>query len=223
MAWPCYWTEPSGLMALGLRRYAYAGPSGSSILDCAAGNHDAFAWRGITAPERLVTSPEGRAHHPVPLEVDHDDPAWPRACGRCGRPFAEADSWQEWEEAIYRDPAGTPLIWHVWADHPGAPEGMGMAGPGALRDGWWLPDSWRGGDGIALIARLPDPARPELARAHDWTVDGESSSGGRWARTGDPRDPPSLSVTPSIAAGTPGQDGYYHGHLTSGQLTDHLG
>jgi hypothetical protein len=57
----------------------------------------------------------------------------------------------------------------------------------------------------------------------DWMVDAPSTSGGHWHRDGDPRDPPSLTVSPSIAAGEPGTPGYYHGHLQAGQLTGHLG
>lgn len=222
MPWPCFWLEPTGRVALGLRRYSYSGLSGSSIYDCAAGNHDAFAWRGLTGPERREPCGQhGHDHQAAPAEVSHDDPAWPRSCGRCGRPFAGDDRWQEWEETLYRRADGGGIV--ILHTGFGAPPGCAIAGPGALWHGWWLPEDWRGPDGIGLICRCPDPARPGEPRAHDWIVDGPSAGGGRWTRTGDPRDPPSLTVSPSIAAGDPAQPGFYHGFLQGGQLTDHIG
>jgi hypothetical protein len=210
MGWPCYWLEPSGRVALGLRRYSHRGGSGSSVFDCGAGNHDAFAWRGATAPERRGTAAAA---------VDHADPAWPARCQRCPYAFIPGDQWQEWEEPILLG-AGRAWIWHTGF---GAPPGCAVAGPGAMRDGWWLPGNWKGPDGIGLIVRCPDPDSPDSPRAHDWIVDGPAASGGRWTRTGNPHDPPTLTVTPSIAAGDPARPGYYHGFLTAGQLTDHLG
>lgn len=221
MAWPCFWLEPAGRVALGLRRYAYSGTSGSSIYDCAAGNHDAFAWRGLTAPERL-TEHDGHWHSAEPEPVDHADPAWPRQCQRgCGYAFAEEDRWQEWAETLYRRADGRGVV--ILHTGIGTPPGCAVAGPGALWDGWWLPAAWKGADGIGLLCRCPDPARPAEPRAHDWIVDGPATGGGRWTRTGDPRDPPSLTVHPSIAAGDPAEPGYYHGFLQGGQLTDHIG
>lgn len=223
MSWPCYWLESTGTAALGLRRYAYAGGSGSAIHDCAAGNHEAFAWRGLTVPERFETRGDGTRLHTVPDPVDRDDQAWPRACGRCGHPFAGTDRWQEWAETLYRRADGALVMLHTGLPGPPGAQPAHAAGPGAMWDGWWLPEDWRGPDGIGLIVRCPDPAQPARAFPHDWTVDAVATGGGRWTRTGDPRDPATLTVSPSIAIGHPGSDGYYHGFLQGGALTGHLG
>lgn len=85
-----------------------------------------------------------------------------------------------------------------------------------MLDAFW--HARKGPDGIALVVVLP-PAK-EDTRSNWWHVDGPSRNNGEpgpgWTRTGDPRNPPSLSVSPSILT-----DGY-HGFLTAGVLTDSL-
>lgn len=212
MAWPCFWLVPSGRVALGLRRYTPLG--GRHEWSCADGWHEAFTWRGLEAGERWETH-DGRLTHPPAAAVDHADPAWPAQCAAgCGYAFTGADTWQEWEEPLWHHNGQLEVLHTGWPPPPGCAH----AGPGAMWDGAnWLPESWVGPDGIGLIVRCPAPG---AARPHDWIVDSPSTSGGRWARTGDPRNPPTLTVTPSIAIGHPGASGYYHGFLAAGQLTD---
>lgn len=220
MPWPCFWLDPAGTAALGLRRYARTGDWHGAAWTCEAGWHQGFAWRGMTAPAR-VEEDDGHRHHAAAAKVGHGDPAWPAQCARgCGYEFDGDDEWQEWEEPLYRRAGtGQMVILHTGF---GAPPGTQVAGPGAMWDGWWLPAGWKGADGIGLMVRCPAPGAP-AERSHDWIVDGPSTSGGQWTRTGDPRHPETLTVSPSIAAGDPAAAGYYHGFLQAGVLTDHAG
>jgi hypothetical protein len=66
-------------------------------------------------------------------------------------------------------------------------------------------------DGLTVVVITPDGP---------WIVDGPSYDGSAhhacpWTRTGDPRQPATLSVTPSI--NFPGR---YHGWLRDGHLVD---
>lgn len=223
MAWPCYWLEETGRVAFGLRRYTWRdAQAGARVWECSAGWHAGFGWRGLTGPARMVEDADGggRRHYAMAAPVSHGDPAWPGECQRgCGYRFTDEDRWQEWEEPILSGQGGEWVRHVSWPPPPGTQ----TAGPGAMWDAWWLPAAWKGADGIGLMVRCPDPARPAEPRAHDWIVDGPATSGGRWTRVGDPKDPPSLTVTPSIAAGEPGTPGFYHGFLQAGTLTDHLG
>lgn len=68
-------------------------------------------------------------------------------------------------------------------------------------------------DGIYLAVQTP---------AGVWVIDGPGYTKARgyyacpWTRTGNPRDPKSLSVTPSINIGDPSE---YHAVLTNGVMT----
>lgn len=86
---------------------------------------------------------------------------------------------------------------------------------------WWMPENWRGPDGIALMVRLPN--------GHDWHVDGEASNCTRkgephacWVRHGDPRTA-TVHVDKdgdTCAAGAGSiLAGDYHGFLQHGVLT----
>jgi len=222
MGWPTFWLEPDATVALGLRRYRRDWDSAVGALkwECDYGWHQAVTWRGEFAPERW-TELGGHRAHAEPELLSHDDPRWPSACaGGCGYQFTGTDEWQEWEEPVYTGPGGARFVLH---DGWPPPPGTRTAGPGATWDAWWLPEDWRGTDGISLMVRCP---RPDGSRGtHDWPVDSPAAGGGRWTRTGDPRAA-LVTATPSIAIGDPGTAGYYHGFLGRdhpGVLTDHLG
>lgn len=127
------------------------------------------------------------------------DPRWPTHCA-CGREFREDETWQVLSHALYTREDGQES-WTI-RDMP----------PGAMFDTFWLPKTWVGPDGRSLSVALPPDEGPDRMN-HIWHVDGPSSSGGRWTRTG---EPPVLTVTPSILTHR------YHGFLTSGVLTDSL-
>lgn len=193
MSWPCFWTERTGEAEVSLRRYTDA--------ECPAGRyHNSSAAIGRRP---LLLNTDGYVKV-LPLENYAGHPLWPVACA-CGYIFADDDEWQVDQEPIYRADDG-----REWP-HRSLPVG-------AMQDAAWLHGFGTGPDGIALVVVLP----PEAAdtRSHWWHVDGPSRNNGvpgpGWTRTGDPRNPPSLSVTPSIL--TPD----YHGFLTNGILTDPL-
>lgn len=130
---------------------------------------------------------EGRGYE-VP---DRGDPRWPRKCSSCDREFAASDEWQVFAEAIYRAEDGREFT-------------LAEAPVGAMWDATWM-RGWakNSPDGRALTVHLPDGS--------DWCIDGPTSSGGRWLRTG---EPPKVTASPSIL--TPG----YHGWLRDGVLSD---
>lgn len=125
-----------------------------------------------------------------PIRYPHDAAPWPRACERCGRAFADDDTWQVFYDDIYVRADGAPGEYSIRS-----------LPPGAMYDATWL-DHMRGPDGRSLILMLPD-GRP-------WHIDGPSTNGNGWTRTG---DAPRVTARPSIL--TPG----YHGWLTDGVLS----
>jgi hypothetical protein len=196
----CYWLEATDRAAVYLRRFTWADSTSPPCPASSHGSHDAAVYVGRLplAGATLTSYPAARADMPPP-----NDLRWPRQCA-CGYPFADGDVWQQLQRRLYA-PAGRPTDCRP----------LDEWGPGALYDGHWYPDDWRGPDGIALVARCPN--------GMDWTVDGPATGGGRWLRTGAPRDPGTLHVQPSIAIGVPGTPGYYHGYLRAGQFTEHIG
>lgn len=201
MSWPCIWTEANGEADVTLRR---ARLDDKAPPVCTAGTyHQAVVVIG-REPVRL--SEEG-AVRAIPDEEYAADERWPRACA-CGYEFRADDLFQVNQEPIYVEPA----TGRTWAQR--------SLPVGAMFDAPWYRPWGIGPDGIALMVVLP----PETAdaRTNFWHVDGPArnheggSKPNAWSRTGDPRNPPTLSVTPSI------QSGDYHGYLTAGVLTDPL-
>jgi len=144
---------------------------------------------------------------PLPLDApggglddfDRTDPRWPRVCS-CGYLFSDDDQWQHNIRRKYRRTDTGAL--YVLSDLP----------PGAMYDANWYPSGWKGADGLSLVVIGP-------ARCGAWTVDGKSANGGGWQRTGDPRQPATLSCSPSIWWGqSAGGDREWHGYLTNGVL-----
>ncbi len=121
----------------------------------------------------------------------HDDARWPSRCA-CGYVFTEDDSWQL-----------TYKRW--WNTDSGYPE------PGDL---FWRPDGGlsrdrqKGDETPHLYAICPD------GRA--WDIDGGSSNGNGWTRTG---EPPTITCSPSIWTNMPHG---YHGFLQNGEWTADL-
>jgi len=200
MTWTCIWTEETGEVDITLRRYS---PSATVDPPCPGPRsyHDASVVIG-REPHRRSASGTLEA---IFAEDYAGNAGWPVACG-CGYVFVPEDEWQVNQEPIYRDPA-TGQEW-----------GQQSLPVGAMYHAPWYGSLGMGADGIALTVALP-PERPDM-RPNFWHVDGPSRNNGvpgaGWTRTGDPRNPPTLSVTPSILTGD------YHGYLTAGVLTDPL-
>ncbi len=125
-------------------------------------------------------------------ETPHSDERWPKSCASCGYRFVDGDEWQEFLEEILRTADGREF---VWTDAP----------IGAIRrvQHFEGANGWSGPDGRSYMVKLPG--------GHEWLIDGPSSNGGKWTRSG---EPPKLTVSPSILV--PG----YHGYLRDGVLTD---
>jgi hypothetical protein len=188
--WPCFLIEQTDRLELGLRRYA-DGPCPK--MPGEHGYHNACTPIGRL--RRKPTAPRGYEKLPPPVPKYEGDDRWPKRCA-CGRRFRKADHWQVWTERIWRPVAD------------GRRFTLRTAPVGAMYDAGWLPDGYRGLDGAALTVALPPEGGWDV-----WHIDGPSSSGGRWERTG---TPPKVTARPSIL--TP----RYHGWLTDGVLSDPL-
>jgi hypothetical protein len=122
-----------------------------------------------------------------PLQIQHDDLRWPKKCV-CGYEFKDTDNWQTNEHRIYTG-NGIEFV-------------LSEAPVGAMWNASWWPER-RYPDGICLTLQTP---------GGHWMIDGHSSSGGQWTRTG---IVPKITATPSILI-----TGKYHGILTDGILVE---
>lgn len=208
-----FWLEATDHVAVGLRRYTL----GEGGFDCAHGHHRALVYTG--REDATYTEHDGgRRTLASRPDVGHDDPRWPTRCEHCDYQFTEADQWQVWQEQLYlRTDTGELRVLHQSAPTPDA----SSAEPGACWDAWWMPENWKGSDGIALMVRLPD--------GHDWHVDSRASNCGSpdddehacWVRHGDPREcrvtVDKDGQTCSAGAGSIASPNW-HGFLRDGQL-----
>jgi hypothetical protein len=195
----CFVLEPTDKVRLELRRY-----NGSE----AAGCPDPV-WKYHNA-NVLFTAPDGSDSWPLRMSGEHDgctasyeneapphdDPRWPTKCDKCDYLFAEKDYWQVFQNRLYRR-ADTGELY--------TPRN---APPGAMYDAasWYPPSFGRGPDGRALIVCLPPGGGDDY-----WFVDGPSSNGNGWTRTG---EWPNVTANPSILTRN------YHGFLRAGWLEE---
>jgi len=189
----CFLLKPTDTEARYLRRYRSSGDH-SPDAKCSGpmGYH--------CARVRIEDGPAD-GERPAP---PHDDPRWPKQCG-CGYVFRDEDQWQVFPLTVYVDDAGKPFTIHTNGDLalPAAPAG-------AMWFADWMPHT-KGPDGRCLVVRCP--ARPDGSGVADWMVDGPSTNGPGWTRTG---EPPNVAANPSIFISAP--DGF-HGWLRDGVLT----
>lgn len=180
----CFLIVATDRYRVSLRRWSNAPTN-----DCAAlpGNH---------CSAKHPVAHETHAAHPACRDdvatYPHDDPRWPASCERCGAAFGPDDAWQVFYEQAYRRAEGAAGDLFLRA-----------LPPGAMYDATWLHGnaSMCGPDGHSYILQLPD--------GREWAIDGPSSNGPGWSRTG---EAPRLTARPSIL--TPG----YHGWLNDGVL-----
>lgn len=184
MGWQCFVIEPTDRGRRYLRRHA--GWDGEHL-------HQAMT-RIEDGP--LVFAESG-GYHVGGDDWSHDDPRWPAQCD-CGYQFKEDDSWQLFHETIYVDAGGQE---YTLRDAP----------IGAMWRCPWFEDgpAWAGPDGQCWAVMLP----PGRDVGNEWLIDGPSSGGGFWQRTG---TAPNITARPSIL--TP----RYHGWLDGGVLSDDL-
>lgn len=197
----CFWVEPTAEGTVHLRRFVWSAVQGRGEAEpCPGpmGYHDASVDLGETWS--VVRNAKGFIEATPDDAIAHDDPRWPTTCAACGFVFRDSDPWQVNVQEGWRRPDTGEVIHHGLMGIPA----------GAMWDAQWMPEKWRGPDGLSLTVQLPDGGA--------WCVDGPASNAPAgtfqtWARTGDPRAvPPTVSATPSIL--TPG----YHGFLTAGKL-----
>ncbi len=215
-ATPTVWLDHTDQVAIGLRRYTLGRP-GTDTYGCHTGHHSALVYVG-TEQAAWRDDEYGRLLAARPA-TPHDHPRWPTAC-TCGYQFGPDDQWRDWQELLYRRADTGEQV--TLRSHPDDRDAPTPAPPGAMWDAWWMPESWRGPDGVALMVRLPN--------GHDWHVDGEASNCTRkgdrthrcWIRHGDPRTG-SVHVDKdgdTCAAGAGSiQAGDYHGFMHHGVLT----
>lgn len=236
MSWECFMVVPVAGQEAWLRRYTSAEtgarcplrPGGFSF-------HHAGVHIGRIGLEMEL-------HDDGTSFIESTDPGeyasdsrWPTTC-RCGYEFTASDEWQVlgrqlwqripsyadttaqdvWLEAI-KQASRSPSTLVPGADARIMDEFDGDAsvavwGPGAMFDAFWLPEAWRGADGLGLTVKLPGGGV--------WHIDSEANGGGHWSRSG---VPPMITATPSIwshaNAGPPSE---YHGFLQAGKLTDDI-
>lgn len=215
MPWKTFWMESTGRERVGLRRYSP--DHKENDWTCAGGYHKALSWLDLEVD--VEWSPSGNRVTGMSLDFAADDPRWPATCDECGYVFTDADKRQVWTELLYRRPDNGELrVLHSAL----TPPDVRTAEVGATWDATWMPEKWRGKDGISLMVRCPrndlDPAKV----GPDWPVDMPSTgSGAYWDRTGDVRRG-RVTANPSISIGTPGEPGSYHGWLQNGELSDPL-
>lgn len=211
--WQTFWMEPTNQCRLALRRYSRS----ETAISCKSGGgyHNAKVW----LPDVVDAERDEGGHRSLDnLEAKYkpaeDDPRWPTQCADCDYQFTDKDRYQLWSSDLWRRTDNGEL--RVMHHEP--PEDVPTAEIGATWDSYWLHGTNidRYPDGIVFTVRCPP-----LGAWNDWIVDHEASSGGFWTRTGDPREC-NVTASPSIAIGMPGTNGYYHGFLQNGKLTDPL-
>lgn len=186
----CFWLEPTSKAEESLRRY--------SSSTCPAGGfsyHNAEVVLGQVAMPAELAGLVGRGDDSFP----HDDPRWPTKCDACDYVFDADDNWQHKIDRLYqRDDTGELVT-------------IRRAPVGAM---WHSP----------RMAEFRKPAKPTPDGLYiyvktpggDWPVDGPSSDGGYWKRTG---TPPHITVRPSIGIGRAEGGGWaFHAFLTDGVL-----
>lgn len=189
----CFMIEPTDRLRRKLRRYASGKKRGKcSAMPGPEGYHNASAPFDV-APA-VWTEHDGFKSYSGGSDdaPPRDDPRWPTSCV-CGYIFQDADEWQLFNELLYvRKDTGEELT-------------LRDAPPGAMWNAFWYPPAFgHGPDGLALMVMTP---------AGEWHIDGESSNGPGWTRTG---TPPLVTARPSILIG----NNRYHGFLTDGRLEE---
>jgi hypothetical protein len=191
----CFMIERLNEAEASLRRFTY-----SDKVKCPCSEHwghDASVSLGFVPYEDDPF--EGRS---TLGQEQRGDPRWPKTCQYCDYVFQEADEWQYNRKRLYiRRETGEKVI-------------IDKAPPGSMWYADWMKEystssNHQTPDGRFLAVMTP---------GGEWQIDGQSSSGGYWTRTG---TPPKITATPSIMVGRNKKGGCsYHGFLVDGQLRE---
>lgn len=192
----CFWLEETMRARRSLRRYG----SGDNC-PLPRGYHNAhtiidevdFTIRPLRDSGYLTSDYAGAEK---PELFPDEDPRWPTHCA-CGARFEPGDRRQVFMDTLYRRIDNADVF------------ALSEAEPGALWDAWWY-----GKSGFDANPNRPDSLHVMCRTpGGDWYVDGRSSQGRFWTRSGDPREkPPTITASPSIIAQS------YHGWLRNGML-----
>lgn len=179
----CFWLEPTGRAQVSLRRYR-----SSSDPESACPGPMGYCNASVVIGECEYTERAVSVTEEMKLE-----PQWPTVCEGCGKEFNSTDQWQWNEYQLYKRSDTGELI------------GLREAPAGAMWDAHWFkrfPDFKKRPDGIMLVVKTP---------GGDWCVDGPSSNGNGWERSG---TVPDITAQPSILQSK------YHGWLRNGWLEE---
>src|SRR5690349_17066961 len=93
----CFFLEPTGNVAVSLRRYHSSNSIDKNICPV-DGYHNA---KSLIEEEPIERDESGNINNGLKPTPAHDDPRWPRSCA-CGYAFQESDEWQRFTEEIYK-------------------------------------------------------------------------------------------------------------------------
>src|SRR5688572_23624119 len=133
-----FWTERTGWAGRSLRRYLIDDRCEQLCVD-GKPYHRANAW--IEGRWPLALTDDGFIALIDPDEYA-DHPAWPTVCDDCGWVLPDTVIRHVAQHPLYASADG-----HEWA--------QGDLPAGAMFDADWLPDNWKGADGIGLTVVLP--------------------------------------------------------------------
>ncbi len=207
----CFLIEPTDRVRISLRRF-----SRDNTPDCCpryAGRYSYHTTMVFLREEEARRNAQGYLCNGVGPTLPHDDARWPRACD-CGYIFTEDDTYQHFDELLYRRVDTGELV--TLRDVPA----------GAMWEAPWLDQFHRPQGRHNLVVKLPDGS--------DWAVDGPANNctwpGGDakqeqhhcWTRRG---EPPDVDVGknhgPTCAAGAGSiATARWHGFLRNGWLED---
>src|SRR6266700_1793826 len=204
----CFFLEPTGQVAVQLRRYTR-----NNDPDCCSAHPGKYSYHNAIVfifNEPTEKDEQGYICNGTKPMPPHDDPRWTKLC-ECGYEFQESDEWQRFTEVVYRrsdtgdettiSKAPVGGMWYAWwLDHFNTPQGehaLTVKTPG----GEWVIDSQ------SSNCTMPDDNKQE--KHHCWIRHGE---------------PPNITldkvgVTCGAGAGSI-QCNQYHGFLRNGYLED---
>ncbi len=190
----CFMIEPTDRGHRELRRFTFrdAGAEACPLAQRGYYGHDA----STPIDDALLEISAQGIYHAWAEDIADDDPRWPTHCA-CGYAFTPDDERQVATERIYTAEDG-----QEYTLHPSRPD---RPPAGAMWRSDWLEPEMAGPDGISLSVMLPG--------GYEWAIDGPSTSGGGWTRTG---TPPKITANPSIKSPN------YHGWLQDGVLSDDI-
>lgn len=205
----CFLVVPTERVRVSLRRY-----SRENTPDCCSlypGKYSYHTTMVFLREEEARRDEQGALINGLGPTLPRDDPRWPRRCG-CGYTFTEADTYQHFDELLYRRADSGEEM--TLRDVPA----------GAMWEAPWLDRFHRPQGAHSLIVKLPDGS--------DWAVDGPANNcnwpGGDarqglhhcWPRRG---APPDVDVSkehgPTCTAGAGSiMTAHWHGFLRNGYL-----